>query len=158
MSLRLSTRRSPLQEVQQLVAEWHRHMGDRPPIQIIAGFAVYSGQRGALWGEEIRGVACVEPARSRVLALQGWLEVTRCATDGTPNACSALYGACRRWAMKHRPGSGLVTYTLATEPGTSLLAAGWVDDGPAARGGDWTRGSSVRRPAKRRWIGLPLVR
>lgn len=55
----------------------------------------------------------------------GWtLEVTRVATDGAANACSALYGAawraCR--AMGYRK---LVTYTLKSEPGTSLTAAGW---------------------------------
>lgn len=56
----------------------------------------------------------------------GWtVEATRlCAIEGTPNACSLLYAAAWRAARAlgyHR----LVTYTLATEPGTSLRAAGW---------------------------------
>jgi hypothetical protein len=52
------------------------------------------------------------------------LEVTRCCTDGTKDAASALYGAARRasFALGFRR---LITYTLQTEPGTSLRAAGW---------------------------------
>lgn len=55
----------------------------------------------------------------------GWtLEVTRVATDGEKNACSMLYGACWR-AARALGWRRLITYTLATEPGTSLRAAGW---------------------------------
>ncbi|WP_373428565.1 XF1762 family protein [Streptomyces sp. B1I3] len=52
------------------------------------------------------------------------LEVTRVATNGTPNACSALYAA----AWKTASAAGyyrLITYTQHGEPGTSLRAAGW---------------------------------
>jgi hypothetical protein len=55
----------------------------------------------------------------------GWtVEVNRVATDGTRNACSMLYAASWRAAraMGYRR---MVTYTLDTEPGTSLRAAGW---------------------------------
>jgi hypothetical protein len=55
----------------------------------------------------------------------GWqIEVTRVATDGTPNACSALYGAAWRTASAagyHRA----ITYTQDGESGSSLRAAGW---------------------------------
>jgi hypothetical protein len=50
-------------------------------------------------------------------------EVLRVCTDGTPNACSALYGACRRIARAIR-FRRVVTYTLATEEGASLRAVG----------------------------------
>jgi hypothetical protein len=52
------------------------------------------------------------------------LEVNRVATDGCPNACSALYGAARRacFALGYQR---LITYTLNTEPGSSLRGAGW---------------------------------
>ena len=65
------------------------------------------------------------------------LEVNRVATDGTPNACSALYGAARRaaFALGYKK---LVTYILDTEPGTSLRAAGWKCIGLAG-GGKWGR-------------------
>ncbi|WP_371791917.1 hypothetical protein OG217_23220 [Streptomyces sp. NBC_01023] len=52
------------------------------------------------------------------------LEVTRVATDGTPNACSALYAAA--WRTASAAGyQRTITYTQDTEPGTSLRAAGW---------------------------------
>lgn len=55
----------------------------------------------------------------------GWtLEVTRMCTDGTRNACSLLYGAAWR-ATRALGYHKLMTYTLNTEPGTSLLASGW---------------------------------
>lgn len=75
---------------------------------------------------QLRGVATVGRPNARGLQ-DGWtLEVTRLATDGCPNACSALYAAAWRAAraMGYRK---LVTYTLASEPGTSLKAGGWKD-------------------------------
>lgn len=73
----------------------------------------------------------------------GWtLEVTRCATDGTKNAPSMLYGAARRaaFAMGYKR---LITYTLQSEPGTSLFASGWKCIG-AAGGGSWDKPSRPR--------------
>lgn len=73
---------------------------------------------------QVRGVAIAGRPVSRILQ-DGWtLEITRVATDGTPNACSFLYGACRRAAL----GMGyrrVITYTLATETGASVRAAGF---------------------------------
>jgi hypothetical protein len=55
----------------------------------------------------------------------GWtLEVTRCCTDQTRNACSMLYAAAWR-AAKALGYRRLITYTLASEGGSSLKAAGW---------------------------------
>ena len=70
------------------------------------------------------GVAIVGRPVARAYDNGLTLEVNRVATDGTPNACSALYGACRRasFALGYQR---LVTYTLKSEPGTSLRAAGW---------------------------------
>lgn len=73
----------------------------------------------------------------------GWtLEVTRCATDGTKNAPSMLYGAARRaaFAMGYKR---LITYTLQSEPGTSLFASGWKCIGLAG-GGSWDKPSRPR--------------
>jgi len=52
------------------------------------------------------------------------IEVVRVASDGTPNACSMLYGACQRaaFALGYRR---VITYTQAEESGSSLRAAGW---------------------------------
>ena len=65
--------------------------------------------------------------------LKSALEVTRVATDGAKDACSALYGACRRatFALGY---TRLVTYTLASETGVSLKGAGYRLIGEA--GGD----------------------
>jgi hypothetical protein len=70
------------------------------------------------------GVAIVGRPVSRVLD-NGWtLEVTRCCSDGTDNVCSMLYGAAWR-AAKALGYKKLVTYTLQSEIGASLRAAGW---------------------------------
>jgi hypothetical protein len=55
------------------------------------------------------------------------LEVTRVATDGTPNACSILYAAAAR-AAKALGFSRVITYILDSESGTSVKAAGWKPD------------------------------
>jgi hypothetical protein len=75
----------------------------------------------------VRGVAMIGNPVARSL-MDGWtVEVNRVATDGCPNACSALYGASWRTAkaMGYRR---MFTYTLASEPGASLRGAGWKQD------------------------------
>lgn len=71
------------------------------------------------------------------------------------NACRRLYGALRR-AGQSLGYRRFVTYTLEHEPGTSLRAAGFHDDG-LTDGGEWSRPSRPRAPVeqpgrKRRWI------
>jgi hypothetical protein len=56
-----------------------------------------------------------------------WVEVTRCCTDGTKNACSFLYGASAR-AAKALGFARIQTYILESETGTSLKAANWSFD------------------------------
>ncbi|GGX15936.1 XF1762 family protein [Streptomyces chartreusis] len=65
------------------------------------------------------------------------IEVTRVATDGTANACSALYAAA--WRTARSAGyRRAITYTQDGESGASLRAAGWrkVADLPARPGWD----------------------
>ena len=64
------------------------------------------------------------------------LEVNRLCTDGTKNACSFLYSSAWR-AAKALGYTRIVTYTLESEPGTSLKASGWICDGIAG-GKNWT--------------------
>jgi hypothetical protein len=103
--------------------------------------------------ERLVGVAIVGRPVARLLDDGLIAEVTRVATDGTPNACSMLYGACRRitFSMGYRR---LITYTLATEPGTSLRAAGFVEKS-VVPGRSWTRRGRPRADRlivqKRRW-------
>ncbi len=123
-----------LAEANAFVKQHHRHHG--PAVGHKFSLAVSTED------EVIRGVAIVGRPVSRMLD-DGWtLEVTRLATDGTPNACSALYGACRRaaFALGYRC---LITYVLDTEPGVSLLAAGWKCIGKAG-GGSWSVPSRPR--------------
>jgi hypothetical protein len=73
----------------------------------------------------LRGVAIVGRPVSQLLQDGMTLEVTRCCTDGCPNACSMLYSAARTaaFAQGYRR---LVTYTLQSESMASLKGAGWT--------------------------------
>lgn len=97
---------------------------------------------GASDGEKVVGVAIVGRPVARNLD-NGWtLEVTRLCTDGTRNACSILYGACRRacFALGYKK---IVTYTLPEEGGASLTASGYKCIGLAG-GGSWDTPTSDR--------------
>lgn len=60
-------------------------------------------------------------------------EITRVCTDGTPNAASMLYGACRK-ASRAMGYDRIFTYTLPEEGGASLRAAGFKLDKDDAGG------------------------
>ena len=85
----------------------------------------------------IVGVAIVGRPVSRMLDDGYTAEITRLATLGNRNACSFLYGACRRaaFALGYRK---VITYILDSEPGTSLNAAGFRCVGQKG-GGSWSR-------------------
>lgn len=110
---------------------------------------------------EIRGVGIAGRPVSRMLDQDGYLEVVRVCTDGTKNACSMIYGALRRAGIAlGYPAHKIITYTLESEPGGSLRAAGWHDDGRAG-GGSWDRPSRGRvdtapTEVKRRWRAAPV--
>lgn len=121
-----------LAEANKFVADHHRH--HRP----VTG---HKFSIGCTDGERIVGVAIVGRPVARYLD-DGWtLEVNRCCTDGTRNACSILYAAAWR-AARAMGYHKLITYILETEPGTSLKAAGWKCVGKAG-GLRWT---GKRRP------------
>jgi len=129
MSMALTVVPMELDEANLFVAQHHRH---HKPVRGHKFSLAVSDADG-----NVRGVAIIGRPVSRMLD-NGWtLEVTRVATDGCKNACSALYAAAWRAAraMGYRR---LVTYTLSTEPGTSLVAAGWKRIGEAG-GGSWSR-------------------
>lgn len=108
------------------IAKHHRHHA--PPQGFKFGIAVNDG-------EKVVGVVTVGRPVARRLDDGYTAEVTRCCTDGTKNAPSMLYSAAWRAAraMGYRR---LITYTLQSEPGTSLLAANWKLIGSAG-GGNW---------------------
>lgn len=92
--------------------------------------------------EKIVGVAIVGRPVSRHLD-NGWtLEVNRCCTDGTKNACSMLYSAS--WKAARALGyQRLITYTLPEEGGASLKASNWKCIGLRG-GGNWNVKSRPR--------------
>ncbi len=99
---------------------------------------------------QVVGVAIVGRPVARMTDQRRIVEALRVCTDGTPNACSALYGAvCRQ----HRQlgYQKAQTFILESEPGTSLRAAGWI---PVAisDGGSWSS------PSRRRVDDAPLDR
>lgn len=93
-------------------------------------------------GQSIVGVIIVGRPVSRHLDNGLTLEVTRCCTDGTANACSKLYRAACRVAV-NLGFKRLITYTLATESGSSLRGAGFSLLGIRG-GGNWNRASRPR--------------
>ena len=124
----------PLDEANAFVARHHRHHGPVRGYKFALAVSIVDGP--------ICGVAIVGRPVARVLDDGLTLEVTRVATDGTRNAASMLYGACRRaaFALGYRR---LVTYTLPSERGSSLRASGWRVIGEAG-GGSWSCPSRPR--------------
>lgn len=123
-----------LAEANEFVRLHHRHHKPAVGHKFSIGVADEDGQ--------VRGVAIVGRPVAR-MSDNGWaLEVNRVATDGTPNACSALYGAAWR-AAKALGYKRLITYTLPEEGGASLRGAGWKCLGEAG-GGSWSRTSRPR--------------
>ncbi|MCP4934404.1 MAG: hypothetical protein GY927_09415 [bacterium] len=97
----------------------HRHHGRCP-----AGFHNFCV--GVEIEGELRGVAiCGRPSNRN--NHDGYtIEVLRVATDGTKNACSMLLGGCAQ-AAKSIGADRIITYTLESEGGASLKAAGWTE-------------------------------
>lgn len=121
-------------EVCAFLRQHHRH--HRPPQGHKFSVAVSDGQA-------IVGVAVVGRPVARRLDDGFTAEVTRCCTDGsTKNAASMLYAAARRTAkaMGYR---NIITYTLESEAGTSLRAAGWQRI-RGTKGGSWSRRDRLR--------------
>jgi hypothetical protein len=132
----------------QFIAATHRHLKKSPAGDIFRVAIELDGEIAAIG---IAGRPC------RLLQDGFTLEIARISSSAPIeiNACSRLYGALRRAgaALGYRR---FVTYTLAHEPGISLRAAGFEDDG-LTRGGEWSRPSRRRQAAaqpgpKRRWI------
>lgn len=130
-----------------IVKRLHRH--HKPPCSGLFALGVVD-ESGTL-----RGVAIVGRPVAR-MSDNGWTcEVTRVATDGCPNACSALYGAA--WKAARALGwRRMITYTLPSEGGASLRGAGWRDMGEAGGGDGWMRHTrpskeAINQDIKHRW-------
>ena len=71
------------------------------------------------------------------------IEVRRVCTGGAKNACSCLYGACARIAREFGY-ERIITYTLHSESGASLRAAGYTIVTTEAGGVSWNVPSRPR--------------
>lgn len=132
MSLRIVP--VPAATVRAFVAEWHRH--NDPMVGLIFPL-------GVALEDTLIGVASVGRPVARAFDDGLTVEVTRCATDGTPNACSMLYGAAWR-AAKARGFVRALTYTRDDESGASLRAAGWVNAAKRVARAGWDMPSRPR--------------
>ena len=101
----------------------HRH--NKAPAGHKYSIACYEGER-------LCGVCMVGRPVGRYMDDGMTLEVNRCCTDGTRNACTILYGAAIR-AAKALGYKRIITYTRESEPGTSLKASNWIKDGEAGK-------------------------
>lgn len=121
------------EEACEFVRCHHRH--HQPPIG-------HKFSIGVNDGAEVVGVCIVGRPVARMLQDGYTLEVLRCCTDGTKNACSILYSAAWR-AAKAMGYRRLITYTLPEEGGASLKAANWKCLGQWG-GGTWSCPSRPR--------------
>lgn len=131
MTLRLQP--ITLKEARRFVALNHSHHG--APVGWLFGVAVNDG-------EKVVGVAIAGRPVSRVLDDGRTVEITRCCTDHTQNVASKLYGALVR-AARALGYERVITYTLKSESGVSLRAAGWRAL-YETKGGSWNCSSRPR--------------
>lgn len=133
MSLRLVP--VTLELANDFVRQFHRH--HKPVIgqKFSVGIERNVDQRGLLMLGKwcVCGVAIASRPVAPKLDDGVTLEITRCCTDGTKNACSMLYGALRR-AARALGYTRILTYTLPEEGGVSLRAAGFRIDKEDAGG------------------------
>lgn len=109
-----------LRKANDFVSSHHRHNGRTA--RDGGKFAIAAQNDG-----DIVGVAIVGNPLSATYMDGFTAEVLRvCVKDGAPkNVNSLLYGACRRIWFE-MGGKKILTYTLTTESGVSLKAAGWT--------------------------------
>jgi hypothetical protein len=115
-----------LKEANEFIGALHRH---HKPVQ---------GHRfsiGVKKDGKLVGVATIGRPVARLTPAKEVLEVTRLCTDGTKNACSALYSAAARIG-KEMGYLQIQSFILDSENGASLKASGWtfVSISP---GGQW---------------------
>ena len=128
-----------LAEARRYVADHHRH--NEPPV----GHRFSIGLRR---GDVLVGVVIAGHPVARKADDGRTLELVRLTTEGDRNACSRLYAAACRAAeaMGYRK---VITYTLAEEPGSSLRAAGFHEDGRTEGHEGWKHGDGARNAAFR---------
>ena len=151
-----------LAQAKAFIREHHKHC--RPP----AGWRFGAGVRN---GRQLVAVVTVGRPVARAIDHNKVVEVNRlCVRRDVPqdlvwNACSSLYGWSAREA-KRRGFERIITYTLESEPGTTLRAVGWAAEAVVRgrrRGWDSParpRGDNSPKVNKTRWAKdlLPMRR
>lgn len=134
----------PFRIAKQFISNNHRHN----PNVVGCKFAI-----GIEEENELIGVAVCGRPVSRYLDDGRTLEINRVCTTGRKNSCSMLYGACCRIA-KEMGYKKIITYTLKSEPGSSVKASNFICDGEAG-GTHWTgkrnKGQNIPNEMKVRW-------
>ena len=126
-------------EAQAFINRHHAHC--RAPVGWISGNSVWNGG-------QMLGVATLSNSVARALNGRGIAEMARLCIrrDVAPllrwNAASMLLGAGARSA-EQAGFERVITYTLQNESGTSLRAAGWVQES-VVRGRGWNRAGRPR--------------
>lgn len=140
----LTIRPCSLREANNFVEQNHRHnksvTGHRFSI------SCYDGDR-------LCGVAICGNPIARKLDDGLTLEIRRVCTDGTRNACTKLYGACCR-AAKALGYRKVITYTLQSEPGTSLHASNFSIADDNCGGTSWNMPSRPREEYQETLFGV----
>ena len=117
--MKLTIKPISLKAANEYVAENHRH--SKPTRGHKFSISVHN-EHGLV------GVAIIGRPVARVLDNGTTAEILRVCTDGTPNACSKLYGASVK-ACKAMGYTKIVTYTTAEENGASLKASNFTPTG-----------------------------
>ncbi len=129
----------------EFVSAFHRH--HKPTVG--CKFCIGVEECGQLVGVAI----CGRPV-SRHLDDGKTLEINRCCTNGTRNACSKLYGTCVKIA-RDMGYKRVITYILESENGASLKASNFVCEGIAG-GKIWTgkrkHDNGVPQEMKQRYV------
>lgn len=128
-----------LAQARRYVGDHHRH--NEPPIG--HRFSIGLERDGKLVGVVIAGHPVARKADDGRT-----LELVRLTTEGDRNACSRLYAAACR-AAEAMGCRKVITYTLAEEPGSSLRAAGFTEDGTTDAHEGWKHGDGAHNAAFR---------
>ena len=124
-----------LKEANAFVEKLHRHHAPVHRDKFRLGVTDNNG--------ELHGVIQLARPVSRRLDDGETIEVVRCCTDGTKNACSFLYSRAARIA-KEMGYKKIITYILRSELGTSLKSSGWTLQNDCCGGGSWNVPSRPR--------------
>lgn len=116
---------------------WEHHRHNVPPTGWLGAVAIEDDGRLCAVGTLGRPVGA--GLQDGVTA-----EITRCCTDGTKNAASMVYARLARAAAAYGYTS-VVTSTLASEPGTSLRAAGFERESEPRARAEWVRSDGAMR-------------